>query len=530
VRALRGTVWMTVVASLASGAACGALSGCYDAVEGTEKVRPDEADPVQDGSSSSTPQTAGAAAPGAPPGMEPVGPPDDPPGDPGPMAPTADEAAVSFQGELGFRFAQNGQIVGDLDGDGFDDFVLFAYVEDTSDLSPPASAAYVFYGRRDLPKVIDVAHADAVLRGAGFALPLPEFNAGASGDLDGDGRADLVLGGVDGAHFVFGSEQRLAGDHDLAEVSVSWSVPAMPTPMTGWPVRVAAAGDVNGDGLTDVMLTLTTGEFVMEVEGGTSSSLIDTAFLVLGREEAWPAGMFEPDWAEAAFVVDGAMYGGCAMYGAADLNGDGASDLVLQVEASRRLVPGGAGAFKGTVQAIQAGASLDLPTVALRALPDLDGDGSQEIAWTDGIDRDRLLVTLGRSDLDPIQLLEPDFVVRGQGMVLPATSVTDFDGDGRQDLLVVAGGAGTPFGLYLLATEGLHDVAEVGLKNARFLLALPETDSGLAEPMGLAVDTGGDVNGDGLDDVLLTTATPDSMGQPIPTVWLLPGGTGSAAR
>jgi hypothetical protein len=511
------------------GAACGALSGCYDAVEGKERVQPDDEDPQQDGSSSGMPPTAGATAPAEPPQTEPGDPPDDVPGDPEPSAPTAD-GATSFQGEPGFTFAQSGQIVGDLDGDGFDDFVLFAFLGNAVDLSPPAGVAYVFYGQRELPRVMDVARADAVLRGAGFALPIPEFNAGASGDLDGDGLADLVIGGVDGAHFVFGSEQRLAGEHELADVSVRWSVPAMPMPMTGWPVRVAAAGDVNGDGLSDVMLTLNTGEFVMEFENGTSSSLIDSAFLVLGREDEWPSGMFEPDWAEAAFVVDEAMYGGCAMYGAADLNGDGSNDLVLQVESSRRLLPGGDGAFTGTVQAVQAGASLDLPTVALRALPDLDGDGSQEVAWTDGLGDDRLFVTFGRSDLDPIELLEPDFFVQAQGMVLPATSATDFDGDGTQDLMVVAGGAGTAFGVYLLAAESLRGVDEVRLKDARLVLALPEDGSGLGQPMGMAIDTGGDVNGDGIDDLLITTATPDAMGVPIPAVWLLPGGTELTAR
>ena len=407
---------------------------------------------------------------------------------------------------------------------------ILAFVGNMVDLSPPASAAYVFYGRRDLPRVMDVARADAVLRGAGFALPVPEFNPGANGDFDGDGLADLVIGGVDGAHFVFGSEDRLAGDHDLADVSVRWSVPAMPMPMAGWPARIAAAGDVNDDGLTDVMLTLNTGEFVMELENGTSSSLIDSAYLVLGREDEWPSGMFDADWAEAAFVVDEAMYGGCAMYGAADLNGDGSTDLVLQVETSRRLLPGGEGAFTGMVEAIQAGASLDLPNVALRALPDLDGDGSHEVAWTDGLGDDRLFVSFGRSDLDPIELLEPDFFVQAQGMVLPATTATDFDGDGTQDLLVVAGGAGTAFGIYLLATEGLHDVDEVGLKDARLVLALPEDESGLGQPMGQAIDTGGDVNGDGLDDLLITTATPDAVGFPIPAVWLLPGGTELPAR
>ena len=68
------------------------------------------------------------------------------------------------------------------------------------------------------------------------------------------------------------------------------------------------------------------------------------------------------------------------------------------------------------------------------------------------------------------------------------------------------------------------------MKNARLVLALPEDESGLGQPMGQAIDTGGDVNGDGIDDLLITTATPDATGFPIPAVWLLPGGTELTAR
>jgi hypothetical protein len=524
----RGTSGLALIACLACGAS-GVLSGCYDAVEGEDEPRPDDVGSHQDGSSSGAPPVAGASAPVGPPQTEPVDAPDElpddmPDDDPEPPELPVDETSVSFQAEPGFTFVQSGQIVGDLDGDGFDDFVLFALVESPFDLSIPVSAAYVFYGRADLPRVMDVARADAVLRGAGFALPIPELNAGAHGDFDGDGLADLVLGSVDGAHFVFGSEERLSGDHDIADVGVSWSMPEPPMSTVGWPVRIAAAGDVDGDGLTDVVLTLTTGEFVEQFEDSVSMSPIDSTYLVLGREDDWPSGTFEPDWAEAAFIVDEARYGGCAMSGAADLNGDGSTDLVLKVETAWRLLPGGE-ALTGTVQVIQAGEAFDLPGGALRALPDLDGDDRQEVAWTDSVEGGRLFVTFGTPDLDPIELLEPDFVVRAEGMKLPATAATDFDGDGTTDLLVVAGGVSdAPFGLYLLPTEGVRRTAEVGLENARLVLALPDSASATEAPLGMAIDAGGDVNGDGIDDVLISTLTPDSTQVGESAVWLLPGG------
>lgn len=96
-------------------------------------------------------------------------------------------------------------IAGDVDGDGFGDFLVGGEFSDT--IGPHAGRAFLYRG--PLSGAVSAERADAVFTGAtGNALGI---HVAAAGDLDADGRADLLLGasGGDAAGFaqvLFGAD------------------------------------------------------------------------------------------------------------------------------------------------------------------------------------------------------------------------------------------------------------------------------------------------------------------------------------
>ncbi len=272
--------------------------------------------------------------------------------------------------------------LGDLDGDGRADFAIAApYAADF------AGEVYVVFGKPDGAPVDLAAVADGtggyVIRGesshdgAGTALR-------AAGDVDGDGRTDLVIGAPQAddnkgrAYVVFG---KASGDPVLlSAISAgmgggfalvgedNFEVPA--GGLTG--LTVAPAGDIDGDGLADVAVGA---PLLRRGEGVTAGR----AYIVLGKADAAPvqlAGL------TAGVVIDGANEVGFWLDGdGSDLDGDGDVDLVVgNASAAMTLVSGavpGTTVHLGDAQA----PSIDFGDGFLRAIVgDLDCDGRSDLA------------------------------------------------------------------------------------------------------------------------------------------------------
>jgi hypothetical protein len=147
--------------------------------------------------------------------------------------------------------------LGDIDGDGFDDFVL-TYPQpvtfDDPEIVPLRNVAYLFYGRAArFPNGTSWLSADARLSAPQWLTLAP------TGDVNADGLDDLVLGFFilhvnpffssqpdqllpEGYFWLPGQTQRLSGDHELSDVAAA----TLP--------RVEAAGDLDGDGVRDVLV------------------------------------------------------------------------------------------------------------------------------------------------------------------------------------------------------------------------------------------------------------------------------------
>jgi hypothetical protein len=233
----------------------------------------------------------------------------------------------------------------------------------------------------------------------------------AAGDLDGDGRPDLVVGcsgfntsagtGVDGGVLVLINEG--SGTFGQGVVHASAPEPAFP-----------AVGDVNGDGLPDVVINHEIDAF--PDGGGGVGVLLNLGNGALGPESIYLAGV----WPHSTAV--------------ADLNGDGLPDLAvgsswgLAGPAVSVLLNLGGGTF-GAPVAYPAGSEPIAPVAAALA-----GSAPLDLIFPNANDGTLgVLVNAGDGTFGP-QTAYP--VGAGTQSIPISVVVADFNGDGIPDLAV----------------------------------------------------------------------------------------------
>jgi VCBS repeat protein len=198
--------------------------------------------------------------------------------------------------------------VGDLDGDGFDDFTYsyFANILGGRSGSPYIdSVTLIYYGGTErLPTTGATELSAAQLSGI--------RQAQAVGDLDGDGFDDLLAAQNDG-----GSSIILPGGAQRLSAQTSPSTLRLPSEL-GPLSELRSAGDLDRDGMDDLIIT--------EVDGEDSA-----AFLFYGSPR-WATTAIDRDLADATFVFE---KGRAELLQAGDWNGDGSNDLILRQQVRR---------------------------------------------------------------------------------------------------------------------------------------------------------------------------------------------------
>jgi hypothetical protein len=112
------------------------------------------------------------------------------------------------------------------------------------------SVIFVVYGAPTLPAEFQLLKATVKLVGEDLDDTLGTILS-PGGDVDGDGYADLLVGGSNKAYLINGAEQ-LAPLIGLDSADVRFSASG---PHTGLGHNVSGVGDLNGDGAGDVVIT-----------------------------------------------------------------------------------------------------------------------------------------------------------------------------------------------------------------------------------------------------------------------------------
>jgi hypothetical protein len=199
----------------------------------------------------------------------------------------------TLNGSNGFRLdgvGQSGRDVsgaGDVNGDGIDDLIIGAPA--ASPNGSNSGSSYVVFGRRGsgFASVINLSELDG---SSGFRLDgvggdVSGVAVSTAGDINGDGLDDLVIGAYraspngfesGSSHVVFGRGTGFDATINLATLNGSngFRLDGV-TAFDGSGQDVSAAGDVNGDGLDDLII----GAYGAGPNGGYSGS----SYVVFGK-------------------------------------------------------------------------------------------------------------------------------------------------------------------------------------------------------------------------------------------------------
>jgi VCBS repeat-containing protein len=443
---------------------------------------------------------------------------------------------------------------GDINGDGIDDLIIGANGADPN--GDRSGQSYVVFGRRSgFDPNVNLSGLDGI---NGFKIngiaanDYSSFSVSSAGDINGDGIDDLIIGasGADPngdrsgqSYVVFGSRTPFAAEVNLSSINGfnlnGFKINGIaPYDQSGR--SVSSAGDINGDGIDDLII----GANDADPNGDRSGQ----SYVVFGRRTfTRDVNFFELSGIDG-FKINGIAAGdqsGYSVSSAGDINGDGIDDLIIGaafaeqsyvVFGSRTLFAAGVNlsglnginGFK--INGIAAG---DYSGKSVSSAGDINGDGIDDLiigaerADPNGIgDSGQSYVVFGRrtpfaadvnlSGLNGINGFKINGIAADDRSGFSVSSAGDINGDGIDDLIIGAFSA-NPNGNYsgqsyvVFGSRTLF-APEVNLSGLNGINGFKINGIAAGDKSGISVSSAGDINGDGIGDLIIGANGADSNG------------------
>ena len=411
-------------------------------------------------------------------------------------------------------FGRGAASAGDVNGDGYSDVIIGAYHYDDG-ANADEGRAFVYLGSATGLS----STPNSILNDADQANAFFGVSVASAGDVNGDGYSDVIIGAYgyddgpnanEGRAFVYhGSAAGLSttpnstpDDADQADANFGWSV--------------ASAGDVNSDGFSDVIIG------TAQYDEGSNAN-VGRAFVYHGSATGLSAipnsTLDETDQALAYF--------GWSVSSAGDVNGDGYSDVIVgasQYDEGAFINEGRAFIYHGSVTGLsltanntpddadQAGAHFG---ISVASAGDVNGDGYGDVIigaylFDDTFSDEGVafvyhgsasgLSATPNSMCDDADQLNANFGIS-------VSSAGDVNGDGFSDVVIGANSYDAVF-----ANEGrafVYHGSAVGLPATPN--STPDDANQLNANFGCSVASAGDVNGDGYSDVIIGANSYDDV-------------------
>lgn len=474
------------------------------------------------------------------------------------IAPAQDSFPLSFElsgldGTNGFRIqgvtasdflGSSVSGAGDLNGDGIDDIVIGARAADPFGLSA-AGITYVILGKEDgFAATISANQADIRING----IAAGDQSGGSVnnlGDVNGDGLDDIVIGsryanpnGEDSAgqsYVIFGSNEAFSSSVNLSSLNGSNGFilnGVSESDRSGFPA--AGGGDFNGDGINDILIG----------SGGSDPGDLVNAgrvYVVYGQDDPFPSSLELSELEiSSGLIINGAFTGGNLTFPdglsiVGDINNDGFDDIGIGATSrSTAYVVFGTNTRSSVefdLSSLDGTNGFELDGVSrfgssIRNAGDINGDDIDDLI-VGASDSREAFVVFGQDGGSFPALLQISDLNGTNGFKLTGTQTSnirgynvstagDINGDGISDILVASGGADTDnvensgkayviFGR--LDWEENFDLSDLNGTNGFFMSGMYSNDN-----LGGAISHAGDVNNDGLDDIIVATNIADPNG------------------